>query len=175
MDALCDQDRLDEALAELRAIVAERTDEAGSGDVRVMAARLRIADLLSREARLVDAEREYRDLINLAAGQGPLGTENPEARAGLAAVLRRQARYGDAEDEYRAARDGFAATLGAEHPSTLTARQGLAGVFGERGRLAAAETEYADVLDVSTRRWGTTHPLSVAVSVELERVRLLLR
>jgi hypothetical protein len=137
---------------------------------------LRAAEALSAAGRLADAERAFRDLIDLAPiGESPLGTENPEARAGLAAVLRRQARFGDAEDEYRAARDGFAAALGAEHERTLDARRGLAGVFGDRGRLLAAEVEYADMLEISTRRWGADHPRSAAVRSDLEKVRLLQR
>ncbi|WP_405484718.1 tetratricopeptide repeat protein [Streptomyces sp. NBC_00009] len=86
----------------------------------------------------------------------------PQDATNVAATAYAQGRYQLAEIGWRAAFGARDATLGPEHPDTLTSRHNLAVALRDLGRLEEAEAEHRAVLDARTRVLGPEHPKTLS-------------
>ncbi|MEV1198488.1 tetratricopeptide repeat protein [Microbispora rosea] len=89
---------------------------------------------------------------------------------GIASTAHRQGRYALAESAWRKALTWRTATLGEEHPDTLTSRDYLALVLWGLGRLEEAEAENRAVLEIRRRLLGDQHPDTLISRNNLARV-----
>lgn len=137
------------------------------------------AETAMAEGRLEDAERHVRQGLDAVGTLVEAGT--PEGReAGLslrlrlqsamATLLMRQGRYGEVADPMQVALDGFRATLGDDHPTTLRSISNLGAVYSVIGRLAESETLLREAHQRLTVLRGEDHPDAIAATSNLARV-----
>ncbi|MGW4967655.1 FxSxx-COOH system tetratricopeptide repeat protein [Nonomuraea sp. NPDC004186] len=151
--------RLQEAEAEIRAVLQARRRVLGEEHPGTLTSWNNLASVLGDLGRLQEAEAETRAVLQ--ARRRTLGEEHPEtlnSRNNLALVLGDLGRLQEAEAEARAVWQTQARALGEEHPDTLTSRNNLALVLGRLGRLQEAETETRAVLQARRRGLGEEHP-----------------
>jgi hypothetical protein len=91
----------------------------------------------------------------------------------LAFLYRHKGDYARSEGLFTQAIANWRATVGEQHPDTLTSMTGLAGLYRTEGRLADADKLYSRVLEVRTGLLGPQHPDTVDAMTSLARVRLL--
>ncbi len=156
---LHDLGRLDEAEAEIRAVLEIRQRALGPDHPDIIGSRSNLALVLHDQARLDEAAAEIRAV--LAARQRVLGSDHPDtlaSRSNLARVLRDLGRLDEAEAEIRAVLAARQRVLGSDHPDTLASRNNLARVLRRLGRLDEAEAEHRAVLAIAVRTLGPDHP-----------------
>ena len=113
---------------------------AGAYHPASLTARGSLAQALTRQGRISEAEEFYRGL--LADKSRVLGAEDPDTlatRHDLAWAIGLQGRYGTADELYRGLLADEDRLLGAEHPATLATRHRLARMIGRQGGYAEAE------------------------------------
>jgi tetratricopeptide (TPR) repeat protein len=156
---LHDLGRLDEAEAEIRAVLEIQQRVLGSDHIDTLTSRSNLALVLRDQARLDEAAAEIRAV--LAGRQRVLGPDHPDtlvSRNNLARVLRDLGRLQQAETEIRAVLAARQRMLGSDHPDTLASRGNLARVLRGLGRLDEAEAEHRAVLEITMRVLGPDHP-----------------
>jgi tetratricopeptide (TPR) repeat protein len=154
--------RLEEAEAELRAVLDARTRVLGASHPDTLASRNHLAAVLRTQGRLEEAEAEHR--CELEACIRVLGADHPltlASRNNLATVLRSLGRLQESEAESRALVEACTRVLGANHFDTLYSRINLAHSLRSLGRLDEAEAEHRAVVDASTQVMGADHPFTL--------------
>ena len=127
-------------LARMREWLAESARAVGGGEDADMDDMMRLADLLSDQGKLAEAEPLYRRA--LAGKEAQLGEAHPSTLNtinNLANLLRNQGKLAEAEPLYRRALAGREAQLGEAHPDTLMSLNNLANLLKKQGKLAEAE------------------------------------
>jgi tetratricopeptide (TPR) repeat protein len=160
---LHDLGKLDEAAAEVRAVVTGRQRVLGPDHPDTLVSRGNLAIVLRDLGRLDEAEAEVRAV--LAARRRMLGPDHPDSlvsRGNLALVLHDLGRLDEAEAEVRAVLQNRQRVLGPDHPATLTSRSNLGLVLRNLGRLGQAEAEHRAVLAARQRVLGPDHPGTLA-------------
>lgn len=78
-------------------------------------------------------------------------------------------RYDRSFDMLTQARDGYARTLGEEHPQTLTMIQNLGATEVLRGRFSEARALFQQAFEARTRTLGAAHPHTLLTQIQLGR------
>ncbi len=147
--ALLRMGRRDEAAAALRQAVAYDEVALPALDPEALTTRKTLAQVLSEQDELVEAEKLFRDVL---AGEERIFPDHPRIAFtlnGLGVVLERQARMMASEGMFRRALDVRRARLGDRHPAVAVSLGNLARVREKQGDLAEAETLYRDSLAIA--------------------------
>jgi tetratricopeptide (TPR) repeat protein len=158
--------RVDEAETELRDV--ERRASALGSDAAAVKARYEIATLFHEQGRYVEAERMYRDLLEIQRRQVSLG--RPETLTighQLAHALLSQGRYAEAADVLREVVEGRARVLGLSDQGTLDSRYGLALSLKAAGDLDEAEEHFRAAIVGYADANGNAHSSTLFMREEL--------
>ena len=110
------------------------------------------------EGRLEEAERAFREALNLA-GEGAAGElRRATTLNNLGYVLHRRGRLAEAEELYAQALALRQTRLGPEHPEVAQSLANLAEVKRARGRVEDAERLYRRALAIREKALGPEHP-----------------
>ncbi len=126
----------EQAAAELRSVLAARTESLGGSHPDTLATRQLLAGVLRDQGRIGEAERELVKV--LAVRRQTLGADHPDTlatRHQLAVVLRDQGLLAEAAAEFRSILYEARRVLGEDHPDTLATERMLAVVDEETGRV----------------------------------------
>lgn len=133
-----------------------------------LALRNNIANTLSVQGQLLEAEQELRACLELHATQGDSSWRGPQnVQLNLARVLQQQGKARESEAVARAAVAGLEETLGPDHPATAVARTNVANALYYQERFVEAEAELRKVIDVSRAIYGDDHPDVAKVRLNL--------
>jgi len=170
-NALHDQGKLEQAEAELRAVLETRTRVLGPDHPDTLTSHNDLAGFLYNRGELEQAEAELRAVLEARTrALGPIDLKTLTSRSDLASVLADQGQLEQAETEYRAVIEAGIPILGPDHPDTLTTRNNLATVLAARGKLEQAEAEHRAVLEARIRVNGPDHPHTLTTRNNLAMV-----
>ncbi len=127
-----------------------------------------IADLLFAQGRFGEAEKLYRQVIELRSRV--LGPEHPDTLASrnrLIYALNEEEKHAEAVAEARQVVTLREKILGFEHPDTLLSRYNLASALYHEGKFVQAEQIYRAVLGLDERVLGPEHPRTLAARIGL--------
>lgn len=128
----------------------------GPTDPNVIVVRQNLAYLKVEQGRFAAAERELRDIVEVATTElGPDASPTLTARHELARVLREQGKYEVAEQEFARLVPQISNLRGAEDEHTLAARHEHIRTRRDLGDLDAALTEFEDLVAIMTRVLGS--------------------
>eukprot|EP00808_Paulinella_micropora_P021732 g10204.t1 len=145
--------------------LAGREEKLGATHPDTLATVYNLANLLSGQGKLAEAEPLYRRA--LAGQEEKLGATHPSTLTtvnNLALLLYDQGKLAEAEPLYRRALAGKEEKLGATHPSTLTTVNNLALLLYDQGKLAEAESLYRRALAGKEEKLGATHPSTLTTA-----------
>jgi tetratricopeptide (TPR) repeat protein len=162
---------VDEAWAEIRAVLDTMTRVLGPDHPDTLTGRDNFALLLHGQGRMQEAEAESR--AALSAMTRVLGPDHPDTltcRSNLAVILRDLGRLAEAEAEDRVVLGARTKVLGPDHPDTLVSRGILATILREGGHPAEAEAEMRPAMDAMTQLLGPDHPFTLITRGEFARI-----
>ncbi len=149
------QGRYEDAAEEYLSLLPLQQNAIGKDHPDTLRTRMALANVMSRlasgdMAKLVEVEKNYREIIAIAEGNPLMGkhhTQTLEARYGLADVLYFLTKYGDAEQEHREVCELRKNVLSKTHKKVFQSRAGIArAIAGQEGRLDEAITELRTIL-----------------------------
>jgi CHAT domain-containing protein/tetratricopeptide (TPR) repeat protein len=130
-----------------------------------------LAALLNDTNRLVEAERLYRQALEIDEKRGADDPDVARDLSNLGELLRRTSHFIEAEPLLRRALTIDEKNLGADHPSVTVRLNNLAALLHDTGRLADAEPLYRRALAIDEKSAG---PDALIVAVRLNNLALLL-
>jgi tetratricopeptide (TPR) repeat protein len=143
---------------ELTADAIAQADRLGAHHPAVMAARHELAFDIVQAGRPAEAERLFRQVLELR--MRVLGAEHPATlatRYGLARAVAFSGRHAEAEAAFRELRASLSRVLGDDHQDTMGAGHQLARLAGKQGRWQEAEAAHRRVLEDRRRVLGEEH------------------
>ncbi len=164
---------LDKAESHLLRSIEIRSAMAGEDDVITQGARIALASLRHRQARLTEAEAMYAEIIaSRMKTVGPDSLNTLVARNGHALVLKSLGRLDEAEAIFRDVIERRLRILGRNDDATASAMNNLALLLRERGKLDEAERLYREVLEIDIAVNGEEH---VRTAITMSNLASMLR
>ncbi|KAK3246445.1 hypothetical protein CYMTET_27612 [Cymbomonas tetramitiformis] len=139
---LNNQGMLDEAEQLYREVLEERRAKLGARHADTLGAVNDLAILLNDKGKLDEAEPLYREVLEAVRAMPGRHTDTLSCIRNLSGLLFEQGKLDEAERQCREAVELGRATLGADHPSTLSSAQDLADLLAVRDERSVEEAPY---------------------------------
>jgi tetratricopeptide (TPR) repeat protein len=151
------------AAVDVAADAVAQADRLGGHHPAVMAARHELAFDIAQAGRLAEAERAFRQLLELR--RRVLGADDPatlHTQFGLARAVAFSGRYAEAEVAFQDLLSSLKRVLGDDHPDTLRVGHHLARMAGKQSRWDEAEAAHRRILETRRRILGEEHPTTLS-------------
>ncbi len=172
-DAYLDGDRLTDAFALLKSILAQRESSLGPDHPLTHAIRGQLAKAYTDAGRLADAIALLK--VALARQESSLGPDQPDTlvtRSSLATAYIFAGQLDDAIRLHKMVLEARESSLGSDHPETIGSRNNLAGAYQAAGRYADAITLHKVTLKLAETSMGRDHPNVLVVRNNLAQAYL---
>ncbi|MBO3674793.1 tetratricopeptide repeat protein [Streptomyces sp. NEAU-YJ-81] len=148
--------RRDDAVSEMRKVLALQERVLGSSHRNVVSVRAALGALLQQQGSLAEAEEQLSEALNALPEEdgGRL-----DVRHDLAAVLQARGRPQEAIRQLRDIANAEQRRSGPSHPDTITARNSLGVVLKDFGRLDEAAAVYREALRDASSKHFNDQPL----------------
>ena len=167
------QGHFDAAETELRQVVSLRSRVLGAHHPRTLRARIDLATAYQRRGDLRQAERLYREIVEVEERAPEMTKDHPlalQARGYLAGLLAETGRLDEAERTVRALIVRSTRVSGPDHPATMLSRYTLALTIAHRGRLREAEDRMRVVVTDQQSLCGVDHRYSLQSRAALAEI-----
>jgi WD40 repeat protein/serine/threonine protein kinase/tetratricopeptide (TPR) repeat protein len=133
--------------------------------------RKRLADQAASSGQLLDADRLYRDVLELRSRA--VGADHPstlDIRFQLAKAIANQGRYSEAQVLFQEVLDVQRRVLGEKHHDLVFTIRALAGILEKQEELADAARMYREMVEISRHVYGDAHPQTLAAIDALVKI-----